>query len=66
MSVVEETLDAARQNAVDFPLGRRFSPVGPHEFLPNFRWGFSDLTPEQLREAVQRVAVAFASPLARR
>ncbi|PRY11060.1 PLP-dependent aminotransferase family protein [Kineococcus rhizosphaerae] len=63
---LEKALEAARQNAVDFPLGRYFSPVGPHEFGDRFRWGFSDLTPEQLREAVHRVAVAFASPLARR
>ncbi|GAA0298140.1 aminotransferase class I/II-fold pyridoxal phosphate-dependent enzyme [Kineococcus aurantiacus] len=63
---LERALEAARQNAVDFPLGRYFSPVGPHEFPDHFRWGFSDLTPQELREAVHRVAVAFASPLARR
>lgn len=63
---LEKALEAARQNAVDFPLGRYFSAAGPHELLDEFRWGFSDLGPEQLREAVHRVAVAFASPLARR
>lgn len=63
---LEKALEAARQNAVDFPLGRYFSPVGPHEFLTHVRWGFSDLTPARLREAVHRTAVAFASPLARR
>ena len=59
-------IEVAQDAAVDFPLGRYFSPVGPHEFTSHFRWGFSDLTPDQLREAVHRVAVAFASPLARR
>jgi 2-aminoadipate transaminase len=63
---LEKALEAARQNAVDFPLGRYFSPAGPHELPGEFRWGFSDLTPGELREAVHRVAVAFASPLARR
>ena len=63
---LERALEAARQNAVDFPLGRYFSPAGPHELTDRFRWGFSDLTPEELDEAVHRVAVALASPLARR
>lgn len=62
---LEKALHAARRNAVDFPLGRYFSAVGPHEFGTHLRWGFSDLTPAQLREAVHRTAVAFASPLAR-
>lgn len=58
-------LEASRQNAVDFPLGRYFSPRGPQDLQREFRWGFSDLTPEELREAVHRLSTALRSPLAR-